>query len=471
VKKIGIIGGGISGLSAAFYLEKARRNGADLSFTIFEQSDRLGGALLTEQVNGCIVEAGADSFLSEKPWATELCQELGIGDQLIGSNDGQRQTFIVRKNKLVPLPAGMSFFVPTDPKAIQRSELFSAKGKQRILREASFRPRGESQNDEAVADFVTRHFGVEMVERIADPLLAGIYGGDARQLSMQTVLPRFLEMERRSGSLMRALSESSMHSKVTKPLFTSLKNGMQQLVNALTAHLPTERVQAGAEVVGLEFNGSQWRVLVKDRKDDLDSVILAVPAYASAQLLTPVLPNTAKLLRQISYSSSVTVALGFRTDKKTTTKLPAFQGFGFLVPHIEGHRMLACTFVQNKFSNRVPSDRRLLRVFFGGVHDEAVLQLTDEDLVRLAQAEIKTLLKVQAEAVFARVHRWPRAMPQYNVGHKDLVKRITEAAGELPGLILAGNAYQGVGVPDCVRQGREAALQLTGATRDFAPAT
>ncbi|MCI0352153.1 MAG: protoporphyrinogen oxidase [Acidobacteriales bacterium] len=459
MKRIAIIGGGITALSAAFYLEKARRAGADLGFTLFEQSDRLGGALLSEQVEGCLVEAGADSFLTEKPWAAELCQELGIRDQLIGSNDAQRRTFIVRKKKLVPLPAGMTFFVPTDRKAIEKSDLFSARGKQRILREESRQPSAELSGDVSVGDFVERHFGSEMLERVADPLLAGIYGGDARRLSMQAVLPRFLEMERRCGSLIRAMKETKVAAGPAKALFTSLKHGMRQLVRVLTEHLPHGAAQVDAEVTGFEFKGAKWRLIAKGLKHEFDAVLIATPAYTAAGFLKVISPEAAKFLRKIAYSSSVTVALGFRRDE-----LPALRGFGFLAPHGEGRRALACTYVHNKFPNRIPADLALLRVFFGGVHDEAAVRLKEDELVRLARVELRTLLKVTSEPLFARVHRWQRAMPQYNLGHSELIQKIAQAAATVPGLILAGSAYQGVGVSDCVRQGRDAARQITGGT-------
>ena len=468
MKKIAIIGGGITGLSAAFYLEQARRAGAALDFTLFEKSGRLGGALLTEVVDGCIVEGGADSFLSEKPAAAELCQELGIADQLVGSNDAQRQTFIVHQKKLVPLPHGMSFFVPTDLKAIQNSKLFSTGGKKKVVSETSFQRTDERPQDLSVRDFVERHFGSEMVERVADPLLAGIYGGDAHQLSMQAVLPRFLEMEKQYGSLIRAMQET--RAGTAKPLFSSLKNGMGELVDALAEQLPSNALRTSAEVGGLSLVAAKWKLKSKSAEGEFDAVVITTPTHAAAQLLNPTSPKITKYLQQISYSSSATVALGF--NQKTGSKaLSGLEGFGFLVPHAAGHRALACTFVHNKFPRRVPAGRALLRIFFGGVHDEAVLQLTDDDLVALARRELSALLNVKDEPEFARVHRWPCSMPQYNVGHKELTNTVAASVNEFPGLILAGSAYGGVGIPDCIRQGRDAARQLIGEARAYKSAT
>jgi protoporphyrinogen/coproporphyrinogen III oxidase len=472
VKQVAIIGGGISGLSAAFYLEKARRSGIPLQYTLFEKSSTLGGALFTEEIDGCLVEAGADSFLTEKPWAAELCRELCLADQLIGSNDEQRQTFIVRKQKLIPLPRGMVFFVPTDLAAIKNSALFSANGKRRIESETMLTAASASGEDESVADFVERHFGSEMLERVADPLLAGVYGGNARKLSMQAVMPRFLQMEREWGSLVRALtmraaSTTDQHS----PLFTTLKGGMQQLVQGILAQLERAAIRTDTEVRALELHGNKWRLVSKTGTQEFDTVILTAPAYAAARLLTSSSPTLAALLRRIKYSSSVTVALGYAAESSDGKKLRSLKGFGFLVPYTERQRSLACTFVHNKFPERVPSDRALLRLFFGGVRDAAVQQLSDSEFAQLARRELRALLKVQAEPLFLRVHRWRRAMPQYNLGHEKLVERIHAESGQLPRLYLAGSAFHGVGVSDCVRQGRDAAGEVISRLKDAARAT
>src|SRR5882762_9756509 len=236
MKQIAIVGGGITGLSAAFYLEQARRTGAPLKYILFEATNRLGGVLLSDKVAGCLVETGADSFLSEKPWASDLCRDLGIGDQLIGSNDAQRKTFVVQGGKLVALPAGMVLFVPTDLAEMEKSQLFSAAGKQRIVRETLMSPQEAASDDVAVSDFVERHFGTEMLERVADPLLAGIYGGDVRKLSMRAVMPRLVEVEQDAGSLIRGLRATTSKTS-PQAVFTSLTNGMQQLVEGVAAQI------------------------------------------------------------------------------------------------------------------------------------------------------------------------------------------------------------------------------------------
>lgn len=457
VKRIAIIGGGITGLTAAFYLEKARRAGASLEYKLFEWSSRLGGALLTEQVDGCIVEGGADSFLTEKPWAIELCRELAIQDQLVASNDARRQTFIFHNQKLVPLPRGMVFFVPTDSAAMEKSALFSATSKRQIARETRLRP-GTEAGDVSVADFVERHFGNEMLERVADPLLAGIYGGDARALSMRAVMPRFLDLEQQFGSLVRGLKRRPASAET--PLFTSLKNGMQQLVESLAVRLDPQAVHTNAEVAALSIAAGKWRLVCGRVEEDFDAVIITSPAHAAASLLDPVSSALANLLRRIPYSSSVSVALGYSAEENAGKKLRALEGFGFLLPHKAGRRALACTFVHNKFSHRARADRALLRVFFGGVRDQGVSELDDKALVSLARRELAATVKLELQPRFFRVHRWFKATPQYNLGHCELVGQIETEAGRMPGLALAGSAYRGIGVPDCVREARDAASEV-----------
>jgi oxygen-dependent protoporphyrinogen oxidase len=470
MKQIAIVGGGITGLSAAFYLEQARRTGAPLKYTLFEATNRLGGVLLSDKVAGCLVEAGADSFLSEKPWASDLCRDLGIGHQLIGSNDALRKTFVVQNGKLVPLPAGMVLFVPTDLAEIEKSQLFSAAGKQRIVRETLMSPQEAASNDVAVSDFVERHFGTEMLERVADPLLAGIYGGDVRKLSMRAVMPRLVQVEQHAGSLIRGLRTTTSKTS-PQAVFTSLTNGMQQLVEGVAAQIEPGAVHMRDEVKSLEHMAGRWRLRSHAGVQDFDHVILVSPAHAAARLLRPLPGRLASLLGRIEYSSSVTATMGYAPGGNDTKKLCALEGFGFLSPHIEGRRLLACTFVHNKFPQRVAAEHAVLRVFYGGTRDEGVLQLGNEEIVGLASRELQAILNFRAEPQFVHVHRWPQAMPQYNVGHGELLRQIEIEAAELPGLLLTGSAFRGLGISDCVRQGREAALQVTAKLGDAARVT
>ena len=451
--RVAIIGGGISGLSAAFALEERRREDAAVDYALYEGSSRLGGVLRTEFVDGCVVEAGPDSFITEKPWAADLCRQLGIGEQLIGSNDAARKTYILVNGRLVPLPDGLMFMVPTKIAPALFSPLFSMNTKLRMAREW-FHPRRPSNGDESVAAFVDRHYGREVVERLADPMLSGIYGGEAAELSVLAVLPRFLEMEAQHGSLGRAMiaARKKIPGGTPKPLFTSLKDGMQKMADALAARLNPQALRLNTPVQRVQRQGEAWAVCANSKPELFEAVIVALPATAAAIVLQQVSPKLAGELGAIPYSASVTVALGYGPDVRSA--LPP--GFGFLVPRGEGKRMLAATFVHNKFPHRAPGDRALIRCFFGGTRDSQILESADEQIVQIARQELQQVLGVTADPGFARVFRWPGSMAQYSVGHLERMERIGRLSGELPGLALAGNAYGGIGVPDCVRSGREA---------------
>jgi oxygen-dependent protoporphyrinogen oxidase len=467
--RIGIIGGGISGLAAAFELEEQRSAGADLDYVLYESSPRLGGVLRTEHIDGCLVEAGPDSFITEKPWATDLCRALGLGAQLIGSNDAVRKTYILTKGRLVEMPDGLMFMVPTKILPTGLSPLFSWKTKLRMTQELLLPPRAvaddKNDHDESVAAFVERHYGSEMVDRLADPLLSGIYGGEAASLSVRAVLPRFAEMERTHGSLGRAMlaarkngrnKMSAGPSKPAPPLFTSLKNGMQHLAETVVSRLSPTALLTNAPVQAIQREAESWVVSAGLQSDQFDSVVVALPAPAAAQVLRIVSPELAAELAAIQYSSSITVGLGY--DRQVRQSLPP--GFGFLVPRSEGKKLLAATFVHNKFPHRAPEDRALLRCFFAGRNAEDVWQLGDEQIIGIVRNELQQILGLRAEPLFARVYKWKSAMAQYGVGHLDRLDRIELLRQQLPGLALAGNAYRGIGVPDCIRSGRDAATQL-----------
>jgi len=460
MKRIGIIGGGITGLAAAYTLEQKRRAGAEIEYTVFEGSPRFGGVLVTDRVEGCLVEAGPDSFLTEKPWASDLCRQLGLADQLIGSNDADRKTYILTYGHLVEMPDGLMFMVPTKIVPSVLSPLFSTETKIRMAREW-FHPPHKANGDESVASFVERHYGPEMVDRLADPLLSGVYGGEASQLSVRAVLPRFAEMEAKYGSLGRAmLAARQKMAQAAKgparPLFSSLKDGMQQMINALLAQIPPDSLRANVTVQAVQPQDDGWTVSAGLDSDQFDAVILALPTGQSARLLQLASQALTAELAAITYSSSVTLTLGY--DKKVRDSLPP--GFGFLVPRSEGTRLLAATFVHNKFPHRGPPDRAIIRCFLGGSRDEAVLDLSGEEIASIARTELRKILGLAADPLFTRVYKWRAAMAQYGVGHLERLQRIEALRQKLPGLALAGNGYSGIGVPDCVRSGTEAANQL-----------
>ncbi len=483
--RVAIIGGGIAGMAAAFELEKARAAGADVEYTLFESRERLGGSLASETVNGIVLERGPDSFLTEKPAGAELCRELGLGDQLTPSNDANRKTYIVVKNRLVPLPDGLMFLIPTKLVPTALSGLFSPATKIRMALELLHPPRPSGQ-DESVAALVKRHFGQEAVDRLADPLLSGIYGGDATQLSARTVLPKLVEMETEYGSLTRGMlaAHKMMRAKMAaarsasakgaaasgqgseKPsapraIFTSLKGGLQQLVDALEARLNPKWVRKSTAVNALDRVADGWRVRSSGAEEVYDAVIVASPAWAAGSMLAATDAGLGDELSAIPYSSSITVNLVF--DEAQLGRLP--DGFGFLVPAVEGRAMLACTFVHRKFAGRTPTGKAILRAFLGGAKDEGLLEQSDEVLVATVRRELSEILglrvvgpHIPAEAT--QVSRWRRAMAQYAVGHQERMKRVKEHVAALPGLRLAGNAYDGIGIPDCIRTGRNAAKEL-----------
>ena len=455
MKRIAIIGGGISGLSAAFALEKHRRAGLAVEYALFESSPRLGGVLLTESIDGCLVEAGPDSFLTEKPWATDLCREVGLADQLIASNDRDRKTYILVNGRLVPMPDGLMFMVPTKMLPAIWSPLFSTRTKFRMMQEW-FHPKRKSATDESVASFVERHYGREVVDRLADPLLSGVYGGQADKLSLCAVLPRFADMEASHGSLGRAMlsARGKAAALSSKPIFTSLKNGMQQMADAVISHLPPATLHINTPVQAIQQQGASWLVSAGYASDQFDAVIISTSAPVAARLGLPAQLTSA--LAAIEYTSSATVALAY--NRQVRQSLPP--GFGFLVPHSEGRRLLAATFVHNKFPHRAPPDRALIRCFLGGAHHPAIVDQTDEEILSLATQELSQILNLTAKPLFTRIYKWKDAMAQYNVGHIERILAIEQACRDLPNLALAGNAYHGIGVPDCVRSGADAANRI-----------
>ena len=472
--QIAIVGGGIAGLAAAYELEKARAAGAQVDYALYEERPRLGGSLASEIVNGAVLERGPDSFLTEKPAAAELCRELGLGGELLPSNDVARKTYIVVRNRLVALPDGLMFLVPTKliPTALTR--LFGLRTKIRMgleLLHAS-RPSG---GDESVAALVRRHFGQEAVDRLADPLLSGIYGGDAEQLSAQTVLPRLVEMETKYGSLtrgmlaahkrMRDMAKNSTGPKREAPaIFTALRGGMCQLVDAIVARLDPASLRTGTPASAIRrVTDGGWSVEAGGATEIFNALIMAAPAWAAGELLGPVDVALGSELSGIPYSSSITLNLIY--DEKKIGTLP--EGFGFLVPAVEGRAILACTFVHRKFLGRTPPGKAVFRAFLGGMNGEALLAESDEALVGTVRRELGEILgaatlSANVAPEHAQVSRWRRAMAQYAVGHKDRMERIAVRVAELQGLRLVGNAYDGIGVPDCIRLGRQAARELAG---------
>lgn len=465
-KRIAIVGGGASGLAAATALEFARPAGADLDFTLFERDARLGGVMQTEYVDDCLIEAGPDSFLSEKTTGSDFCKLFGLGDQIIGSNDSERITYILVNNRLIPMPDGLMFMVPTRILPTVTTQLFTWGTKIKMGFELLKRPPQNNNGDESVAELVRRHYGQEVVERLADPLLAGVYGGDAANLSVKAVLPRFAQMEAQYGSLSRgmlvarrkmtAFAKAQGPNYTPRPLFSSLKNGMQQMVDAVAEFLPSSSVHTSTAITSAWREEDRWMVAVNGQPEPFDGLIVATPAHVAGRLLSRTAEVLAYDLNAISYSSSVTVVMTYlRSD---LANMPP--GFGFLVPKSEGRRIRALTFVHNKFPHRAPPDKGIIRVFLGGLGDPAVLALSDEEMLETVRRELKEIVGLDAEPRITRLYRWNKAMAQYGPGHLERVKRIQQAVAATPKLALAGNAFQGIGVPDCLASGLSAAMSL-----------
>jgi oxygen-dependent protoporphyrinogen oxidase len=463
--RIAIVGGGIAGMSAAWELEKARAAGQQVEYVLFERSDRLGGCVRSEIVEGCIVEGGPDSFLSEKPAGRTLCREVGLGESLVGSNDTERKTYIVVKNRMVELPDGLMFMVPTKLIPTALTKLFSLKTKLRMAFELLHPPR-PSDRDETVADLVRRHYGNEVVDRLSDPLLSGIYGGSSEQLSVRSVLPRMAEMEAKYGSLTRGMLAGRRKMKKAAtggaaeqrqlPLFTTLRDGMASLVWALEARISPERIRTGVAIEGIERHGEKWVLRTPQGPEHFDGLIVATPANVASMLLRPADGELSAELAGVPYASSVTATLAFNIEDLNS--LP--EGFGFLVPASEGRAMAACTFVHRKFPGRAPKGIGLLRCFLGGTRAAEMVGASEGELLACFRRDLEEIAGVTAEPLFTRVYRWRSTSAQYAVGHAERIARVRARMARLPGLALAGNAYEGVGVPDCIRGGQHAAKDL-----------
>ncbi|HEU4326642.1 MAG TPA: protoporphyrinogen oxidase [Roseiflexaceae bacterium] len=458
-----IVGGGITGLAAAYEFQlQAEATGALLGYTLLEAGPAVGGKIVTERVGGFVIEGGPDSFLAQKPEAAGLCRRLGLGGELIGTNDAGRKVFVVNNGQLEAMPDGVMLIVPTRAWPFVTSRLISWPGKLRMGLELFIPPRRDNA-DESLGAFVRRRLGGEALDKIAGPMLSGIHSADPEEQSVLATFPRLRELERRHGSLTRGMLAGLADRPTAgppKPMFVSLRGGTAQLTEALGRALGG-RVLRGARAVAVEHADApdgppRYRVRCADGSvHEAPALILATPAGASADMLEGTAPGLAAALRDIRYSSTANISLGFR---RAALEHP-LAGFGFMVPRREPYRIAACTWSSSKLAGRAPDDMVLLRCFLSGPRADGLVRLSDSALVELALADLRQLLGLRAEPQIARVFRWPRANPQYDVGHLERVHAIRALAAQarLDGLLLAGSAYDGVGVPDCIRQGQQAA--------------
>ena len=461
-----IIGGGIAGLSTAFYLQKyCRQAGKPIDYTLIEQQPRFGGKIITETVDNFVIEGGPDSFVTIKPGGTQLCRDLGLGDEIIPTNDEQRNVFVLKKGTLTPFPGGYRLTVPTEFIPFALSPLISPLGKLRMGADLFIPPRTET-SDESLGSFIRRRLGEEALDRIAGPIMAGIYVADPDKLSMQSTFPQFIEMERQSGSLIKAMQKA----KKRKPLpntnnsspsamFTSLQGGMNELVNTLVNQLNGD-LHTSCRVSNLHHLSPEFEVTLGDSGKSLktDAVVLAIPAYVSAGLLEQTAPELSQLLRQIRYVSTATISLGYRSPDLNGQH--DFNGFGFVIPKSENRQILACTWSSTKFNYRAPDDHVLLRAFVGGDNHEHLVNLPDDELLNLVRSEIAATMHVTATPVVQKVFRWKNGNPQYDVGHLDRVAKMEALAATIPRLYLTGSAFRGIGIPDCVKNAQATVEQI-----------
>lgn len=433
--------------------------------TLVEAEPRLGGKIRTERLDGYLIDAGPDSFLSSKPAAIALATRLGIDDRLIDTRRDGGGTFILRAGTLQPLPEGITLLVPADLRSIVRTPLLSPLGKLRMLLDYVI-PARKGEADESVGAFVRRRLGREAFERMAEPLLSGIYAGDANTLSLASTFPRLRAVERAHGGMVRgaiAQRRSSSSSSATpnrRTPFVSFNDGLDDLIVALRNALGNVDVRTGVAAARLARSGAGWEVLLADRSRlHADGIVLAIPSYAAATLVSPHSHDLASALNEIPWSSTATISLAF-----PVAALPGGPvGRGFVVPRAEGRALTAITWTSNKFAGRAPDSMALLRGFVGRAGNEAPAALPDDMLVALVRQEINEILGIRTEPTLARVYRWPKALPQYTLGHPERLARITAALADLPGIALTGNSYRGVGLPDCITDATQQANTMLDA--------
>lgn len=421
--------------------------------TLVEEQQRLGGKIVTDRPDGFVIDGGPDSFLTQKPWAVELCRKIGLGPRLIGTNERQHRVYVVWKGRLHPLPDGVLLIVPTRFLPFVTSTLISPLGKLRMGLDLAI-PRRREQTDESVAAFVRRRLGSEALDKIAEPLMGGIHVSDPQRQSLQASFPRFIDLEHRHGSLIRGMLSSrrrSPSSPTGKPLptFMTLRGGMGELVETLSERLGRTRLITGRRAVALSSDGGGCYQVRLDSGDLLqaDAVVLATPAYVAAELVCGLDPDLANALRAIRYVSTATISFGY---DQIALQHP-LDGFGFVVPSRENRRISGCTWTSTKYEGRAPEGHRLLRCFVGGAAHEEHALVDNDAMIQAARDELQILMGVQSSPMLTRVFRWERAHPQYDVGHLDRVSAMeARLAARCPGLYLTGSAYRGVGIPDCI---------------------
>ena len=451
--KIGIIGAGISGLATAHYLiQESLEQKLEIEVTILERSDRLGGVIWSEKSEGFLLEGGPQNFVAFKPQTLELITELGLGDEVIGSNDQLRQTFVLQDSRLQPLPQGMEFLSPVRIRPFWSSSLISTKGKLRAFLEPLIRP---SVGDMSVDSFLTRRLGRELTEKVAEPLVSAIYGGDIRELSTASALPRVYQIEQMFGSLWKGMRKvSKQRSAPTQPSFLALRPGMSCLIDGLNERLSMISIHRNVAGIQLQWDSSCYRLKSPSFEDVFDSLILSTPAAAAADIMDPVSGEAAQLLRQVPYTSTVIVYLAYKREKFAHP----LNGHGFIVPRKEATVIDACTWVSSKFEGRCPPDTVLLRCSIQDGRQKRT-EISDQEAVRKVHQELRRVLGITCKPIFTRVLQARKTLPQLTLGHAQRMEQLRETLQGYPGLFLTGAFFGGVGIPDCIETARRTARQ------------
>ncbi len=461
-KKIVVVGGGISGLSAVYYLrKKIEEKGYDADILLLEKSDRFGGQIKTEYIEDFVIEGGPDCMIRDKPWALQLCRELDIEDRLINTNDENKETYIFSKGKLHPLPDGLLLLVPSKFLPFATTGLFTLKGKLRMAMEFLIPPRRDD-SDETLAGFVKRRFGRELLDKIAEPLIAGIHAGDPEKMSLQSTFPRFLQQEKDYGSLTKStlVLRKKMNDMMKKKngispertFFVSFKKGMNELVDNLVKNLDGVDLEKGKGVSDIEIrNDGKYDIRLENGEIiDAHVLVLTTASYITSGLLKNINTTIAESLKDIPYIKTGTVTIAYR--KEDLKDLP--KAFGFLIPGIEKRKIMAATFTSLKWPFRCPDDYFLIRCFIGGKNNQDMIEKDDETIIHIVREELKHIIRLDAEPHFYRIFRWIDNMPQYNIGHPDILNIIDKETSKQRGLYLTGSAYRGIGIPDCIHNAR-----------------
>ncbi|MHB9145518.1 MAG: protoporphyrinogen oxidase [Symbiobacteriia bacterium] len=457
-QQVVIVGGGITGLATAYYVRKgARAAGRDVSVTLVERDAELGGKVQTEMVQGLTIEGGPDSFLARKVWLSDLCKELGL--PLIGTRPGLSRTYIWHDGRLVPLPLGMQIMIPTKWVPFMLTPLISLPGKLRAILDL-FHPQGKEPGDQSMGSFVHRHFGTEVLDRVAAPMLGGIYAGDPYEMSLEATFPMFLALERKYGSLLLGARKSAPPKGPTGSAFVTVATGLRSIIDALVAAMPELNYELNREVtaVGRTARGGFEVTLNDGRRLTADAVVLATPGYVSAELIRPLAPEAARELGEITYNSAVVVSCAYRLDDVPRP----LDGSGFLVPQGEPLNITASTWVTTKWPHTGQGDLALIRAYLGRSGDRLDwVEASDEEILAAVRQDFKTTMGIDAAPVLHRIYRWPLGLPQYKVNHLRRAERIERLLQEQAGLFVAGAAFRGAGLPDCVREGGEAAAGVS----------